>query len=197
MKMICKIISRLWQTGLAVGFLLATGVVGAHNYNVVGKVSCDGKGIAGAVVSDGEQVVLTGADGTYGLRSSKQCGYVFLSIPSGYEVEADGVIPRHFVPLAGTAVDTADFRLIKSDNDRYTLFVLNDIHLTNTPAQQDIRQFREKFVPDFRETLRTTSGKTYALTLGDMTTDSRGWQAAAIQREYSGCRHLREKMRSS
>ncbi len=73
MKMICKIISRLWQTGLAVGFLLATGVVGAHNYNVVGKVSCDGKGIAGAVVSDGEQVVLTGTDGTYGLRSSKQC----------------------------------------------------------------------------------------------------------------------------
>lgn len=176
MKMICKIISRLWQTGLAVGFLLATGVVGAHNYNVVGKVSCDGKGIAGAVVSDGEQVVLTGADGTYGLRSSKQCGYVFLSIPSGYEVEADGVIPRHFVPLAGTAVDTADFRLIKSDNDRYTLFVLNDIHLTNTPAQQDIRQFREKFVPDFRETLRTTSGKTYALTLGDMTTDSRWYR---------------------
>lgn len=168
--------ARLWRAGWVAGILLAAGAAAAQDYNVVGKVSCDGKGIAGAVVSDGEQVVLTGDDGTYGLRSSKNCGYVFLSIPSGYEVEADGVIPRHFVPLTAAAVDTADFRLTRCDNDRYTLFVLNDIHLTNTPAQQDIRQFREKFVPDFRETMRTTQGKSYALTLGDMTTDSRWYR---------------------
>ena len=35
MKMICKIISRLWQTGLAVGFLLATGVVAAIAYKYI------------------------------------------------------------------------------------------------------------------------------------------------------------------
>lgn len=160
----------------ALCLLLALRTATAQEFNVVGTVRCDGKPVAGAVVSDGERTAVTDAAGTYGLRSSKRCGYVFLSVPSGYEVEADGVIPRHFVPLAGEAVDCADFELVKAENDRYTLFVLNDIHLTNTVAQQDIRQFREKFVPDFRETLRTTPGKQYALTLGDMTTDSRWYR---------------------
>lgn len=164
------------KTGLALCCLLATEAAAAQDYNVIGTVSCDGKPVAGAVVSDGEQVTVTDGEGVYGLRSTKECGYVFLSIPAGYEVEADGLIPRHFVPLAGEAVDRADFRLVKAKNDRYTLFVLNDIHLTNTVAQQDIRQFREKFVPDFREMLRMTPGKRYALTLGDMTTDSRWYR---------------------
>lgn len=140
----------------ALCLLLALRTATAQEFNVVGTVRCDGNPVAGAVVSDGERTAVTDAAGTYRLRSSKRCGYVFLSVPSGYEVEADGIIPRHFVPLAGEAVDRADFELVRAENDCYTLFVLNDIHLTNTVAQQDIRQFREKFVPDFRETLRTT-----------------------------------------
>lgn len=165
-----------FKIGIAVCLSLAIRMAAAQDYNVVGTVLCDGKPVAGAVVSDGEQIAVTDAAGAYGLCSSKQCGYVFLSIPTGYEVKADGVIPRHFVPLKGEPVDRADFELVKTENDRYTLFVLNDIHLTNTVAQQDIRQFREKFVPDSREILRTTLGKQYALTLGDMTTDSRWYR---------------------
>ena len=166
----------LFRTWLTLCLLLAVGAATAQEYNVVGKVLCEGKPVAGAVVSDGEQATTTDKTGSYGLHSTKACGYVFLSIPSGYEVKADGAIPRHFVALAGEPVDRADFELVKTKNDRYTLFVLNDIHLTNTVAQQDIRQFREKFVPDFRETLRTTPGKQYGLTLGDMTTDSRWYR---------------------
>ncbi|MDE7077048.1 MAG: metallophosphoesterase, partial [Alistipes sp.] len=157
----------LW---MAAALLLAVRAAQAQDYNVRGTELCDGKPVEGAVVSDGERTTLTDAAGNYGLHSTKNCGYVFLSVPAGYEVEADGLIPRHFVPLAGEPVDRADFELKRAQNDRYTLFVLNDIHLTNTTAQQDIRQFREKFVPDFSETLRTTPGKRYALTLGDMTT---------------------------
>lgn len=149
----------------------------AQEHNIVGRVLCDGKGVAGAVVSDGEQVVVTDAEGAYGMHSSKQCGYVFLSIPSGYEVEADGIIPRHFVPVTrGKGLEQADFHLKKVDNHRYTLFVLNDIHLSNTAADEDIRQFWEKFVPDYREMMQTTEGKCYGLTVGDMTTDSRWYR---------------------
>lgn len=156
--------------------LLWAGVSLAQEYNVTGRVHCDGVGVARAVVSDGEQVVTTDAEGYYRMHSTKQCGYVFLSIPAGYEVEADGVLPRHFVHLKGEAVDCADFPLKKVDNDRYTLVVMNDIHLTNTVADEDIRQFREKFVPDYRALLQSTPGKLYALTLGDMTTDSRWYR---------------------
>lgn len=167
---------NLHKAWLAAAVLLTAGTATAQEFNVTGTVLCEGKPVAGAVVSDGEQTTLTNAAGEYGLCSTKNCGYVFLSVPEGYEVEADGTIPRHFVPLAGEPTDRADFELKKAENDRYTLYVLNDIHLTNTTAQQDIRQFREKFVPDFRETLRTTPGRQYALTLGDMTTDSRWYR---------------------
>lgn len=171
---------------LILALAFAARVATAQECNVVGSVLCEGRPVAGAVVSDGEKVTTTDAEGRYGLVSSKNTGYVFLSIPSGYEVEADGLIPRHFVPLKGDAVDRADFELRKVDNRRYTLFVLNDIHLTNTVAQQDIKQFHEKFVPDFRETLRTTPGKLYGLTLGDMTTDSRWYRNNFGLPEYLG-----------
>ena len=148
----------------------------AQEPNVVGRVMCEGQGVADVVVSDGEKVVVTDADGNYGLHSTKQTGYVFLSIPSGYEVAADGVIPRHFVAFTGAAVEQADFQLKRVDNSRYTLVVMNDIHLSNTAADEDIRQFWEKFVPDYRALLEQTEGKCYAVTLGDMTTDSRWYR---------------------
>ncbi len=149
----------------------------AQEHNIEGRVLCEGQGVAGAVISDGEQVVVTDAAGAYTMHSSKQCGYVFLSIPSGYEVEADGIIPRHFVPVTrGKGLEQADFHLKKVDNSRYTLVVLNDIHLSNTAADEDIRQFWEKFVPDYREMMQTTEGKLYGLTVGDMTTDSRWYR---------------------
>lgn len=149
----------------------------AQEHNIEGRVLCEGQGVAGAVISDGEQVVVTDAAGAYTMHSSKQCGYVFLSIPSGYEVEADGIIPRHFVSVTrGKGLEQADFHLKKVDNSRYTLLVLNDIHLSNTAADEDIRQFWEKFVPDYREMMQTTEGKLYGLTVGDMTTDSRWYR---------------------
>lgn len=101
----------------ALCLLLALRTATAQEFNVVGTVRCDGNPVAGAVVSDGERTAVTDAAGTYRLRSSKRCGYVFLSVPSGYEVEADGIIPRHFVPLAGEAVDRADFELVRAEND--------------------------------------------------------------------------------
>lgn len=61
-----------------------------------GKVSCDGSGIPGVVVSDGYEVTVTGEDGSYALTSAKKHGYVFISIPSGYEVKGKGVQPQFF-----------------------------------------------------------------------------------------------------
>ncbi|MBQ2107629.1 MAG: metallophosphoesterase, partial [Bacteroidales bacterium] len=54
---------------------------------VKGRVTdTDGKPIAGVVVSDGIQVVLTDAEGKYCFPRIPEAYYVFISIPSEYEI---------------------------------------------------------------------------------------------------------------
>ena len=152
--------------------------------SVVGTVRCAGAPVSGVVVSDGEQVTATDSEGRYELKSWKRLGYVFISVPGGYEVAADGLIPRFFARLDGSDEEVVDFELSKTDNDDFTLYVMNDIHLTNTVAQQDIKQFRESFVPDFTQTLANATGKIYATVLGDMTTDTRWYKNNFALPEY-------------
>ncbi|MDE6623598.1 MAG: calcineurin-like phosphoesterase family protein [Alistipes sp.] len=152
--------------------------------SVVGTVRCNGVPVSGVVVSDGEQVTSTDENGAYELMSWKRLGYVFISVPGGYEVAADGLIPRFFARLDGRDEEVVDFELRRADNDDFTLYVMNDIHLTNTVAQQDIKQFREMFVPDFGRTLAEATGKVYATVLGDMTTDTRWYKNNFALPEY-------------
>ena len=77
--------------------------VGTHKkeqVNIIGKVTCEGKGIANAVVSDGVEVVKTSDNGEYSFLSKKKYGYVFISIPSGYEAAIIGNQPQFFKHLA-------------------------------------------------------------------------------------------------
>jgi hypothetical protein len=57
---------------------------------VKGVVYCNGVGVAGVEVSDGIEVTTTDANGLYYLPSKKKYGYVFISVPGGYEVTNDG-----------------------------------------------------------------------------------------------------------
>lgn len=139
---------------------------------IYGKVTDANAGIANVVVSDGEEVVTTNAQGIYQLRSKKSSGYVFISIPSGYEVEQQGVLPQFCKQLkAGPKeAERIDFGLNKvSGQDNYKLFVLGDMHLANRNG--DLNQF-DDFCRDLNAQRATCQGqKVYALTLGDMTWD--------------------------
>ena len=137
--------------------------------NVYGIVLCDGKGVPGVLISDGAEFAKTNSDGIYQLKSEKKWKYVFMVIPSGYEVPSQGILPSFHMPLTQDAAipERKDFELIKTDNDNFTLFVLGDMHLAN--RNEDIKQFNE-----FAKTLNTslaTATKPYVLTLGDMTWD--------------------------
>ncbi|MGN1212366.1 MAG: metallophosphoesterase N-terminal domain-containing protein, partial [Candidatus Cryptobacteroides sp.] len=63
-----------------------------NGVTVYGKVFCDGKPVAGAVLSDGVEVVQTNSEGFYQMKSAKKYGYVFVSVPSGYEVPSNGIL---------------------------------------------------------------------------------------------------------
>ena len=55
---------------------------------IKGVVYCGLEPVAGARVSDGFETAVTDADGYYWLASDKRQGYVFVSLPSGYEAES-------------------------------------------------------------------------------------------------------------
>jgi len=142
------------------------------NTNVYGFVTCDGEGVANVVVSDGYKVVKTDKDGMYQMASSKKLGYVFISIPSGYVVSSDGVIPQFFKYTDKyTRLQQLDFELIKdSDQNEYEMLIIGDIQLAR--RSNDIGQFAH-FTNELKSYLSANSGKKiFALTLGDMTWDS-------------------------
>lgn len=139
---------------------------------VFGLVSSEEGPVANVVVSDSTEVTVTDDKGIYELKSAKKWGYVFISVPSGYEVAAEGVFPQFYQTLKGAAdvVEQKDFKLTKVDGqDRYKLFLLGDMHLAN--RTNDAAQFTQ-FTTDLNAYMAQHSGqKMYALTLGDMTWD--------------------------
>ena len=139
---------------------------------VYGIVSSAGVGVENVVVSDGAEVTVTNEKGIYQLKSAKKWGYVFISVPSGYEVPSVGVLPQFHRALKNSAdvVERADFKLEKVDGqDSYKIFMLGDMHLANRTG--DLRQFAQ-FTSDLTDYMTRHKGeKMYALTLGDMTWD--------------------------
>ena len=142
------------------------------NFNVWGKVTGGGEGLGDVVVSDGVDVVLTDANGEFSFKSDKKNGYVFISVPSGYEAPLNGVQPGFFKYLKKDAahVDSLSFRLDRVDQSRYTMLFFGDMHLADRAVFRDLEQFGE-FASEVKESLSANEGRTYALTLGDMAWD--------------------------
>ncbi len=139
--------------------------------NIKGKVYCDGAGIGGVVVSDGYQVTQTDGQGIYYLASEKRHGYVFISIPGGYETSRIGAQPQFWQALRLPAGqnEEANFELIGVDNRNHTMLVMGDIHLAN--RTDDRRQFAA-FLDEAQalgDRHLTDGHRIYGLTLGDMT----------------------------
>lgn len=139
---------------------------------VYGVVSADGSPVQGVVVSDGIEVSVTDERGIYQLESEKKWGYVFISIPSGYEVPANGVLPQFYKIMRGdaTTLERVDFSLTAVEGqDDYKVLMLGDMHLANRTG--DLGQFMN-FTEDLNSyrTLHQHE-KMYAITLGDMTWD--------------------------
>lgn len=166
-------------------------VVEKEGYNVYGLVSCDGVGVPGVVISDGVEVTVTDKYGVYYLKSEEYNQVVFMSLPSGYEVESEGVLPQFYQTLDGNAGTTerVDWLLTKVDNEDHIMYVLGDMHLAN--RTKDLKQFAD-FTSDINEQISLNNNKRqYALTLGDMT-----WDRYWYENTYD-LRHYKQTINSS
>lgn len=138
--------------------------------NVYGVVHCDGEGLADVVVSDGVEVVKTDKDGVYQFKSAKKWGYVFVSIPKGYEVSSEGVLPQFHATLTEKAdkAERHDFNLVKVNQDKYRVYFLGDMHLAD--RTNDLNQF-DNCMKEVKADIMDDDVKSYVITLGDMTWD--------------------------
>lgn len=137
--------------------------------SIKGAVHCQGIGIAGVLVSDGDKIVKTDKDGYYYLPSDKRNGLVFVIQPAGYEVPTQKAFPRFWaktIEAAGT-LEEFNFKLLKSENDNYKLLVATDMHLANRNTPKDYTQFADGFVKELTTAYNNSPEKVYCLNLGD------------------------------
>ena len=146
-------------------------IVEKEGYNIYGIITCEEKGVPGVVISDGVEVTVTDENGLYYMKSAEKDRIVFMSIPSGYEAVADGILPRFHKTVDGDpkTVERADWILTKVDNDDHIMYLLGDMHLAD--RTNDLVQFAD-FTTDLKAQISKNKAKRqYALTLGDMKWD--------------------------
>ncbi len=180
-----KAVKKLGDTRI----IVSDGVEPAEGSTVYGRVYCGDKPLKGVVISDGVEVVSTNADGIYQMKSAKKYGYVFISIPSGYEVATEGVLPANHVLLKQNAstAERVDFRLFEAgDQTNHTMLVFGDMHLAGG-RNNDSQWFRE-FCLEVNDYINShSSDKVYAVTLGDMT-----WDYYWYDRQYQFLAYLND-----
>lgn len=145
----------------------------ADGTTVYGVVESAEGPVSGVVVSDGVETTLTDKDGIYQLKSSKETGYVFISVPSGYECELNGVFPDHYRTLVSAAnvPENHSFTLNKVDQSSYKVIFMGDMHIANRNANNDLGQFK-RVASDINSYVKGLGTKRiYGITLGDMTWD--------------------------
>lgn len=132
--------------------------------------------VANVVVSDGVEVTTTDDNGVYQLASKKEHGYVFISVPSGYECSQKGVFPDHYRVLnsSNDLPENHSFTLKKVNQTNYKVLFFGDMHIGNRgygKSNNDMGQF-EKVASDINSYVNShKSAPIYGITLGDMTWD--------------------------
>lgn len=163
---------------------------------VRGVVKCSGKGVQGVVVTDGVNMTRTNAQGAYTMRTSSATSkFVYISVPSGYEVASSrGFMPMFYSKItkatSADAVQEHNFNLRKVKQDKHILIVLADIHVRNramirstdsnthemcNPRNElDSTTFRRYCLTHLRSYVKNLpSGvKVYGLNLGDVSNES-------------------------
>ena len=181
---------NLFLKFLAVTLLLSAST-DVYAVNVRGKVSCDGRGVGGVMVTDGITTTITNKRGLYKLKvDDNRAHFVYISVPSGYEVPSlRGFMPDFYRPISATEKEY-NFTLKAVDQSKYHLIVSADIHVRNRamtkkqPLQQmplsnpvgelDSVTFARTYMATLRDYVsKLPSGvKVYGLNLGDVSNES-------------------------
>ena len=145
-------------------------------YNIISGYVRDssGKGIAGVAVSDGFSVVPTNSSGYYSLACSSDTWYIFISIPSEYEVPVNQYGQPCFYKKYDAEQKQYDFELkplAGGKESKFALFVLTDLHISTSYRQA---RFENEALPSILSHSKEVkkSIPCYGLALGDLIDNS-------------------------
>ena len=133
---------------------------------VKGTVSCEGKGLAGVMVSDGYRFAKTDGTGAFKLSTHKDARFVFVITPSGYVAPFESGAPQFYLPLKGTK--RFDFSLQQFGNTKdYYLLSVSDPQMAN---KKHLKRFTGKPLGDLRGMAARLGGTrpTVGMALGDI-----------------------------
>ncbi len=165
----------LKQFGLVSGSafiaLKASAITGLkHGEIISGRVSSEGKGIAGAVVSDGYSVVKTDKDGYYKLQPHELADCVFLSTPAGYEFKSNNHIVQQYEHLGARNEYHFKLQKLKQDDDHHHFIIWADPQIKN---KDDIDQMMTSSVPDVQKLVKDLgkNALVHGISVGDIVWD--------------------------
>lgn len=136
---------------------------------VHGKVTCEGKGLEGVVVTDGVDFAETGRDGSYSIPLDRYSKFVWVTVPSGYMAPvSQGTIPQFY--KAADPGKPCDFGLLKNpkDDSRHRFLVQADIQVT---SMDDISAYKG-FLKDMKAYKDTVSEDIMGFDVGDIVGDT-------------------------
>ena len=134
-----------------------------------------GAGISDVAVSDGFSVVTTNAKGFYSMIVSPDTWYIFISLPSEYEVPTNEYGQPCFYKKYDPTQSNYNFELkpLAGGKERkFSLFVLTDTHVSTSYRRA---RFREETIASIKRHLNNEVPKDmpcYGFTLGDLVSNS-------------------------
>lgn len=168
------------RAGIASAMLLAPGLAAGQRLPaprkrtlVQGRVESNGKGVAGVRVSDGLGVALTDGDGDYSLVTDSRAGFVWVSVPDGFEIPISPTGTASFFQRlpSGSERAAAVFDLKRVDpSTEHAFFVLAD---PQTQDDYEIGRLHQETVPDIRQSVSELSTQNiFGVSCGDIMYDN-------------------------
>ncbi|WP_439183378.1 calcineurin-like phosphoesterase C-terminal domain-containing protein [Carboxylicivirga taeanensis] len=98
---------------------------------ISGRVTCQGKGLKDIVVSNGYSVTSSDAKGRYSLPIRKGNAFVFISIPSGYQITVENGTPLFYHQIQENKEKGYDFELmpLESSDNKHAFLLHADAQL--------------------------------------------------------------------
>ena len=133
-----------------------------------------GRGLEGVAVSDGFSVVESGANGYYSMIVSPDAWYIFISLPSEYEVPINEYGQPCFYQRYSPEKRDYDFTLkplAGGKESKFALFVLTDLHISTSYRQT---RFEREALPSILKHASEVkqSIPCYGVALGDLIDNS-------------------------
>lgn len=131
-----------------------------------------GRGMAGVVVSNGYQCVLTDVNGNYRLQQHPDSRWVYCVAPATHKIGVDATgYPNLFQRIVDADTAGHDFVLQPLDalERSFSLYVIGDPQCKDA---RDVKRFVNETVSDIRTTAQQAAAPVYGLVMGDIAEDN-------------------------